>query len=145
MVRVAISQNHYIISIKIYGVEGAWVGGEREFNQTLCFCTCFCCFPVVSYFCQFSFLFSGKLSVFEQKTFAKWRFLRRSLKSLIEFLSLVVSCELRLRLNLFMQCHKSLTWINHIQLTTLRQIISSACWLVFLLWQHKLCWFSKLN
>lgn len=54
-----------------YQHKNLWSGKERrggwgKFNQTLCFCTClgcFCCCSsrVVSYFCQFAFLFSRKV------------------------------------------------------------------------------------
>lgn len=43
-VALSFFKNHYIISIKIYGVERRLLlDGGAKFNQTLCFCTCFGC------------------------------------------------------------------------------------------------------
>ena len=55
-------KNHYIISMKIYGVESVSSvgGGKRKFNQTLCFCTCFSS----CYFCSYSTRCLIFLSVF---------------------------------------------------------------------------------
>lgn len=66
-------KNHYIISMKIYGVERSWASVEREkFNQTLCWCTSYCCSHHASSLSHISvnvffFLFSRKVFCFESR------------------------------------------------------------------------------
>lgn len=75
-------KNHYIISMKIYGVERKTERGGGKFNQTLCFCTCCCCFPVVSYFCQCFFSRFYLVEKFWLWKYGKFRKLRNWWKAL---------------------------------------------------------------